>query len=96
MKVTGHSLNSYDEDKAFLFIHCRAETRALTARCPSLDPYTVIASLTFGIFLFYLFRVLFPTIGVNQGRRSSLRVKKNAETQRIYSCLLRGNALWQC
>ena len=67
-----------------------------TARCSGVDPYTILALLTFGAFLLYLVRIL--TIQNNLvlssifGRSFD---RQEDRVERLYSCLLRGRDLWR-
>lgn len=99
-----HSILRYFSFKIIIKYHVllqnfcfRVIPQTTTARCPSFDPYTILAFLTFGIFLYYLFRTLVDQNATNRRSYTTLSGDRHSsETQRIYSCLQRGYEIWEC
>ncbi len=81
--------------KFSLFHSFRFEPRTQDARCSAFDPYTILAFLTFGIFLIYLFSMVFNQLAIT-ARGRTIRGVSEKQTNMIYSCLLRGHELWGC
>ena len=79
---------------------------AILPRCTSLvNPYSLLAALTFGVFIFYLLCVLTNRVNCTALlNRISLNLKTNKtpksieiqQTARIFDSLLRGRELWNC
>lgn len=79
-------------------IYSRLAPLTATARCAIFNPYTILALLTFGIFLFYFFRLILEEPVTTKRSRKTFTTddKQTSQIQRIYSCLMRGRELWDC
>ncbi|EFX86554.1 hypothetical protein DAPPUDRAFT_236360 [Daphnia pulex] len=83
--ITNSRLNS-------LHFIMRFQPGTQDARCSAaFDPYTILALLTFGIFLVYLFSIVFNQLAIT-ARGRKIKGVSEKETDMIYSCLLRGQA----